>query len=153
MAALVTLATTTLNAFINDGDQVINVASAVGMTPGTRLFCDGELMAVIGPGVLSNLVVVRRGVDGTRQMRHDPFNNPIYIGRGDQFYSFDPLGHPLEAVLVVPHINVLNGNIWFPVGDEIPIGKTDRYWALQTESNTFGPLGVRQNVLNPTGSV
>ena len=64
MAATVTLSTTTLSAPVSASENVMTVASTSGLTPGTRLWVDTELMSVVGRGV-NNQVRVLRGVDGT----------------------------------------------------------------------------------------
>jgi hypothetical protein len=150
MAATVTLATTTLLAFVNPLDTRITVASTSGLSPGTRLWIDRELMSVVSLGVGTSVNVLR-GVDGTSTTKHDPTSS-ITIGRGDQFYNVDPTGHPPEVVPVIPYINVLNGNIWYPEGDEIPVDGSQRWWQLQQPTYGPGSLGVRVTTLNPTAS-
>jgi hypothetical protein len=150
MAATVTLATTTLAAFCQPGDTVINVGSTAGLTPGTRLWIDRELMSVVSLGI-QTMVNVKRGVDGTTTTKHDSAST-ITIGRGDQFYNVDPTGHPPEVVPVVPYINILNGNVWYPEGDELPVDGSQRWWQLQQPTYGPGALGVRVTTQNPTAS-
>ena len=155
MAATVTLTTTNPTAFMSVADQAIVVASTTGLTPGIRLYADKELMTVVSLGLAQGSgtrVNVIRAVDGTKATHHDT-TAVIWIGRGDQFYSTDPQGHPASVVLVSPHINVLNGNIWFPEGDTDvngTFGLTQRWWQLQTPTYGTGALGVRANTLAPT---
>ena len=150
MPATVTLASTTLSVPCGSSDGVIKVASTSGLTPGTRLFLDGELMTVVSLGV-DPWVNVQRGRDGTAALPHDG-GGTIYIGRADQFYEADPIGSPSEAIAVSPWINARNGSVWFAQGDSVPTGTAVRWWQKQTATYSFGPLGVRTVTLDPTSS-
>ena len=152
MPATVTLATATLQAEVNVSDGQIVVDSTSGLTASNTnsvfLFCEGELMEVVSLGV-NPVVNVLRGVQGTGARYHEP-GATIYVGRGDQFYSEDPVGSPKEVIPVSPWINVVNGSIWFAQGDAIP-GQY-RWWQQQATVYDVGPVGVRTFTLAPTAS-
>lgn len=150
MPATVTLSTTTIASPVGRNDAQVKVASTSGLTPGIRLFVDRELMQVVSLGV-SSLVNVRRGVDGTAADRHNA-NSTVYIGAGDQFYTYDPTGVPPDAILVSPWINVRTGDIWLAEGDPDPTGTLPRWWQKQTTTRAIGPLGIRTVTLDPTSS-
>ena len=148
MPATVTLATTTLAAFVGVNDTQVTLASTSGLTPGTRLYVDRELMAVVGLGV-ANQVNVRRGVDGTATTEHAS-SSVVTIGQPNQFYAQDPVGRPPEAIPVSPYINVSNGRIWFARGDATPTG--NRWWQQQTTTYGAGAFGIGTATLDPTSS-
>lgn len=150
MPATVTLPSTNFLKFAEVGDRMITVESTSGLTPGVRLYCEGELMTVVSLGVGSGEVNVRRGVDGTSARYHEP-SAPIWIGRADQFYSQDPSGSPDEIILVSPYINVQNGSVWFAQGDA-GIEGPYRWWQKQAMTADIGPLGVRTFTYAPTSS-
>ena len=147
MAATVTLSTTTLSEPVSASAGQIRVASTSGLTAGTRLFVDRELMSVVSLGVQS-LVNVLRGVDGTGSAAHSS-SAELTIGNGDQFYSADPIGRPPEAVPVSPYINVITGERFLAQGDELPAGETDRWWQKVETTYAVGALGVRTKTTNP----
>lgn len=154
MAVTTTLATTTLSEGVDASTRSIKVASTSGLVIGIRLFVDRELMTVTGLGVATtaySTVNVLRGVDGTAASPHVS-SSTITIGRGDQFFSTDPMGTPPPAVPVSPYINVLTGVFWFAQGDEVPNGLTNRWWQAQTTTYDQGPLGIRTVSQTPTAS-
>ena len=69
MPATYTLSSTNFVVPVGKFDTQVKVASTSGLTPGSRLFADRELMQVVSLDV-STLVNVRRGVDGTLAERH-----------------------------------------------------------------------------------
>lgn len=150
MPATVTLSTTTLSTPVGTSEKQIEVASTSGLTEGTRLWIDRELMSVVSLGV-GNWVNVRRGVDGTNASAHAS-TATVYIGRADQFYSSDPVGSPPDAVLVSPYINTRSGEVWFAQGDVLPTGQAIRWWQRQTTTYETGPLGIRTTTLDPSSS-
>ena len=150
MPATVTLSTTTLSFSVGASDRKVNVASISGLTPGTRLFVNDELMEVVSTGT-DTWVDVLRGRDGTPGVAHDS-GATIYIGRADQFYSSDPVGAPHNSILVSPYINTTNGGIWFARGDTLPGEHAKRWWQKQTTTYSEGALGVQVETLDPTES-
>ena len=140
------LATTTFAAPVGKSDAQVKVASTSGLAAGMRLFADRECMQVVSLGV-STLVNVRRGVDGTSADTHGT-DVLVYVGKPDQFFTYDPQGQPPLALMVSPHINVTNGLVWFAQGDE----GSSRYWTPQTVTRTVGPLGVVSVTYSPTSS-
>ena len=145
-----TLSTTTLSKAVGPSEQQVKVASTTGVLSGLMLFIEGELMEVTSLGV-DTWVNVLRGRDGTAGAAHDS-DSTIYIGRADQFYQADPHGAPPEAIPVSPHINVVDGGVWFARGDTFPEGQSNRWWQKQSTTYTEGPLGVRVETLDPTAS-
>jgi hypothetical protein len=141
MAATVTLATTTLTFGVGPSDTRIAVASTSGMVPGIRLWLDRELMTFLRLDV-TPWVLVARGADGTASAPHSS-TTTITLGRADQFYSVDPVGAPDATVLVQPYINVVNGTVWYPYGDET--APAYRWWQQQTTTYGIGPLGERSS--------
>jgi len=150
MPATVTLSTTTLLVAVGPSDKVVKVGSVSGLTPGTRLYLDGELMQVVSLGI-ETYANVNRGVDGTQALPHDS-GATVYVGRGDQFYSQDPTGSPPEAIPVSPYINARNGTFWFAQGGTAPDGKAFRWWQKQTIVYGTTSFGVRTTTLDPTAS-
>jgi hypothetical protein len=150
MPATVTLSTTSLAAGAGASDSQIKASSTSGLTPGVRLFCDGELMEVVSLGV-SPWVNVRRGVDGTSAAAH-PQMALCYIGRAYQFYGSDPVGAPAPQIPVSPYINAINGAVWFAKGDSGPQGISVRWWQRQSTTYGTGPLGIRTTTLDPVSS-
>lgn len=150
MPATVTLATTTLEAPLDAQSSRVKLTSTSGVGPGLRLYVDGELLTVVRVDV-DPWVVVLRGQEGSKQTSH-PSGFTVYIGRGEQFYQYDPVGRPPDAVPVSPWINVQNGSVWFAQGDTQPDGISDRWWQIQRTTYDQGPLGVRVKTQDPTAS-
>ncbi len=153
MPATVTLSTTTLAATIERDTRMVKIASTSGILPGTRLVIPGpdrEVMTVLSLGP-DPWVIVQRGMDGTVASQHVG-GITVYIARGDQLYSTDPVGRPAEAIPVSPWINVRNGKVWFAQGDTLPIGQGDRWWQEQETTREAGALGVRVTTSTPTAS-
>lgn len=148
MAATVTLSTTTLVDGCTPSAQQIKVASTSGLTAGTRLFVDRELMKVVSLDI-DPWVNVLRGVDGTSASAHSS-GGTLYIGRGDQFYQSDPVGSPSVVIPVSPYINVVTGGVWFARGDAKD--RSIRWWQQQSTTFGVGSLGVRTTTLEPTVS-
>lgn len=150
MPATVTLSQTTLTEGVDSLARQVRVASTSGLTAGTRLYVDTELMSVVSLGV-DSWVNVLRGVDGTSTAPHSS-GSTITIGRGDQFYGTDPVGAPPPEIPVSPYINVVNGTVWFAQGDGVPAKQGRRWWQKQSTTFGAGPLGVRTTTLDPTSS-
>lgn len=148
MPATVTLGTTTLQQEANVADSQVLLASTSGLTPGIRLFIEGELMSVVSLGI-GNWVNVLRGVDGSPTLYHEP-SATVYIGRADQFFSADPVGSPKEVIPVSPWINAVNGSVWFAQGDSNPAQY--RWWQKQATTYSYGPLSIRTRTSDPTSS-
>ncbi len=151
MPATVTLSTTTLAIGIDSGAGEITLASVSGISPDLCLWIDRELMSVnsLVPG--TNRVKVRRGIGGTAASAHSS-SALVTIGRGDQFYSSDPVGAPSSEILVSPYINTTNGSIWYAQGDATPSGRTYRWWENVTTTYGYGSLGIRTQESAPTSS-
>ena len=150
MPATVTLSTTTLATGVSASETSIKVASTSGLIPGTRLFLEKELMAVVSLGI-APWVNVRRGVDGSPALPHVS-GATIYIGRAHDFYDHDPVGAPASAIAVSPHINVVNGTVWFAQGNPDTAAQAQRWWQQQTTSYATGPFGVLVQTPSPTSS-
>ena len=149
MPATVTLAQTQFAQTVRRADSQVALASTAGITAGTALYSDGELMSVVSLGV-SPMVNVRRGQGGSFAVDHTT-GNPVWIGTPDQFYSIDPVGRPHQVVLVSPWINVKNGSVWFAMGDVEPSGSAHRWWQKQVYTDSHsGP--VVTSSFSPTAS-
>lgn len=148
MAALATLNTTTFASDVATGDLTVSLADISNVSVGLVLFSGVEAMTVTGFGPLTGLVTVIRGVNGTAARRHGA-TDVVWIGRGEQFYEMDPTGAPMSGPRVAPHINVLNGNVWWPINNTTDASGR---WLLTTVTYTTGPLGVAVVTLNPTVS-
>lgn len=159
MAATVTLSSTVLQTGVGPSDSFVNLLSVANVAPGLFLWIDQEFMKVTSIGLPSNggtNVNVLRGRGGKGSSRHSS-SATVYIGRGDQFYSADPSGAPPAIVLVTPHINTTNGNVWLPQGDDQPSlagGGTNsyRWWQLLQNIPGYGSLGIRNSTPNPPSS-
>lgn len=161
MAATVTLSTTTLVAPVAPDSTSIVVASTTGISEGLGLFADAELMSVVSIGLPTRggtAVNVLRGRGGSTSQNHSS-GATVYIGRSDQFYSQDPVGAPGAVVLVSPWINVTNGRVWLPQGDELPLSggpqgqtNTSRWWQQVVTTYGQGDLGIRTATQSPTTS-
>lgn len=154
MPATVTLSGTLLDQPVDASSSRIKLqrTNSVGAFPGIYLFVDRELMKLVsfapsGGGWCN----VLRGVSGTSGAPHDS-GAAVFVGRGDQFYSTDPVGAPPEAIPVSPYINVINGTIWFAQGDSEPTGRTYRWWQPLTIGIKPGALGFLTADVNPTSS-
>jgi hypothetical protein len=141
--ATVSLSTTTFSNTVEPADSRVILASTSGITPGVRLYVDRELMAVDRLTGIGNEAVVLRGIEGTAASRHAT-NSTIYIGRGDQFYSSDPIGLPPAILPVYPYINVLTGVVWVAQGDEVGAGNAGRIWAPITLAMARDGVGAYQ---------
>ena len=150
MAATVTLSTTTLAESVDAHVGLVKLASTSGIFPDTRLWVSGELLRVIRLGI-DPWVLVTRGADGTKGTAHLS-GETVYIGTADQFYAKNPQGIPPSAIPVSPHINVLEGKVWFARGDALPHDNANRWWQLQTVTHGAGPLGVITTTYDPTSS-
>lgn len=148
--ATVTLATTTTTARIAPGDTLITLASLSGVTPGVGLFIDAELLVVASPVRPNGLVPVLRGREGSASGVHAA-GATVTIGRLDQFYGTDPVGVPPLPPPVLPYINVVNGSVWQPVGDEAGPSQDGRSWQKQIAVITAGALGA--NVTTVQGEI
>ena len=148
MAATVTLATTTLQQPIGPGDTALLPASLSGLLPGIQLYIDAELLHIVDPTLPGGWVKVLRGRAGTATTAHAS-SALITIGRADQFYDRNPVGSPQAAEPVQPWINVVNGTIWVPQGDETGPNQA-RYWRQVTTTYGISGLGSRTAVQNPT---
>ena len=137
MPATVTLSSTTLKSGVGASQRSVRVDSTSGLIPGVWLFVDGELMAVVSLGIDPEVNVLR-GVGATRAAEHDA-GATVYIGRPDQFFAYDPAGRPPAVIPVSPHINVVNGSVWFASGN--PQGL--RKWEKQEVAVQAGALGIR----------
>ncbi len=146
MAALATLPTTTFATDIGSSDSTVNVASTTNIVVGLFLVSGAEAMQVTGFGPVTGLVTVIRGKLGTAARRHAA-TDIVWIGRGDQFYETDPTGPPMSGPRVAPHVNVLNGNVWWPLNNTTDASGR---WQLTTTTYTTGPLGVQTVVVNPS---
>lgn len=144
MQATATLATTTFASAVAMNDNQVLLSSTSGIVPGVRLFCNGELLGIIGLTGIGNAATVLRGIGGTATRRHAT-NDTVYIGRGDQFFLMDPVGTPPLVTSVNPHINIANGNIWVIQGDDTGGNTGMRSWQKVTIAQSIGPLGVRVN--------
>lgn len=151
MPATVTLSTTSLAAPCAVNDTQILPASLTGVVPGVCLYVDRELLQVVDPALPGGWVKVLRGRFGTATSPHGT-NSVVTIARPDQFYDLDPVGAPPVAVPVQPWINLRNGNIWVPQGDEEGPGINARYWRLITTTYAILGLGYRSNTTNPSYS-
>lgn len=144
----VSLSTVTLARQIGPGDSLVQFSSATGLLPNLFVFLDGELIRIVSnTGITDGLGTwfkVLRGCQATRASRHSG-NATGYIGRGDQFYNYDPEGAPSETPPVSPHINLNTGVLWVPQGDDTDVGQ--RWWAKYSNTHDVGPLGVRTNTL------
>jgi hypothetical protein len=149
MPATVTLATTTLAEGVDASSGKVKLTSTSGVTPGTGLYIDGELMKAISLDV-DSWVHVKRG-ESSAAAPH-PIGDTVYIGRMDQFYSGPPNGRPNAAVAVSPYIDVVNGKMYFAQGDTYPSTSANRWWQEVTTTYTSGPLGIRTTTLDPSSS-
>ena len=149
MAATVTLGTTVLAENVDAASTSIKVTSTSGLTPGLRLYLEGELMTVqrLNP----NGVTVLRGQDGSASNAHSS-GATMYVGRADQFYFTDPKGRPNSATLVSPYINVKTGVLWHAQGDTLPESTAARWWQPVATTYGVGALGVRTTSEDPTSS-
>jgi hypothetical protein len=150
MPATVTLSTATLTYAVGSNDRSVIVSSTTGILPGMRLYADGELMTVESLGV-SPSVNVRRGTDNTSATSHAS-GVSLYIGRGDQFYTRDPVGSPSPAIAVSPWINAPAGKIWWRQGDATGASAAGAWWQLQVPTYAVGALGVRTQTVDPSSS-
>ena len=150
MPATVTLAVTSLSLPVGPSDGQFKLASTTGIVPGLFLWLDKELVRVLSLGI-NPWVNVIRGQGGTGGIPHAS-SVAVYIGRGDQFYSKDPVGRPPEAIHVSPWINTRNGKVWFAQGDTEPPGVADRWWQEEAVTYDVGALGVRTRTSTPTSS-
>ena len=148
MAALATLSATILARECGVNDPAVLLASTTGIVPGTRLYVDKELMAVISLG-LGTSVNVRRGDGGTATARHAP-EALCVMGRADQFYEFDPPLSTANEPLVNPWINVVSGRVWLQQGEEL--GNNRQYWQEVTMAHRTGALGLPSVVLSAGGT-
>lgn len=152
MPATVTLSTTTLVDSVTAGASSIKLASTSGLTPGTRLFVDRELMSVVGL-LVDPWVKVLRGVDGSSAAPHSS-SATVTIGRADQFYGTDPQGAPPSEFPVSPYINVVSGDVFLAQGDAaaFPGQMVNRWWQKVTTTYGQGALSVRTTSADPTAS-
>lgn len=149
--ATTSLGTTTFATTVEPSDTLVNLASVSGVSVGTRLYCDREMMAVSGLTGIGTQVLVRRGGGGTASARHAT-NAPVWIGLGHQFYDNDPVGLPPVTMLVYPYINVLTGQAWVAVGDEVGPGNAGRIWQPVSTAVVAGALGNSQVVVTTPGA-
>jgi hypothetical protein len=147
--ATVNLASTTFTSPVLAGDTILYLASTSGVSRGIALFAADELFTVEYIDGVNSGVHVRRGCEGTATRAHSPLET-VWIALPNQLYEKDPVGVPPVGVYVLPHINVINGNVWTVQGNESGDGAQDRSWQLVTNIQYPGPLGVRQyNLTTP----
>lgn len=150
MPATVTLSTTTLQANVSNGETQVKVASTTGLTPGTRLFVEGEVMSVVSLGV-NPWVNVNRGVDGTASLPHNSLAT-VYIAAPNQLYATNPVGRPPAVIAVSPWINVKDNRVWFAQGDTLPYNVANRWWQEALTNYDTSVLGVTVATQSPTSS-
>lgn len=103
------LSSTTLAAAVDATSERIKLTSATGVSAGTYLFTDGELLVVVAMnGVFAD---VRRGQGGTAGTPHAS-GVTVYLGTANQFYNVDPAGDPPNPPLTTPWINVVENRMW-----------------------------------------
>lgn len=154
MAALATLASTTLLYPCDAAASMITLASVANVAPGMFLWAhpNRELFRVVSLGPTGSTAVnVQRGSEGSTASRHVAAET-VFIGRGDQFYQRNPMNLPMPEVLVQPWINTVSGAVFWPVGDDSGPGAQNRTWVKATVTPGIGPLGVRTNVIAPTAA-
>jgi len=144
--ATVNLASTTFTQPVLAGDTIVYLASTSGVTPNSVLFANRELLDVAYIDSINSGVHVRRGYEGTATRAHSPLET-VWIAQPNQLYESDPVGVPPVGVYVLPHINVINGNVWTVQGNDSGDGAQDRSWQLITNVQFPGALGVRQYTL------
>jgi hypothetical protein len=108
-----TLTETTLAAAVDDSSNIIQVASATGITTSpnttaTMLFVDRELITVLA--VNGTEVTVARGANGTPAAGHAS-GAVVLAGNPKFFIDHDPQGTTSNA-LVTPLVNTSNGQQW-----------------------------------------
>lgn len=108
-----TLTQTTLAAACGSADNIIQVASATGITvaqntTATVLYIDRELMTVLA--VSGTEITVARGAAGTPAAGHAS-GSAVFAGNPIYFIDHDPQGATANA-LVSPLINISNGLQW-----------------------------------------
>lgn len=108
-----TLTQTTLSAAVDSSANIVNVASATGITvapntTATVLYVDRELMTVLA--VNGTEITVARGADGTPAAGHAS-GSMVLAGKPQWFFNHDPQGTTSNA-LVTPYVNVIDGDQW-----------------------------------------
>jgi hypothetical protein len=148
MAATFTLPSTTLVNAMGRDENLILLASVANIFPDlkthlyiTEFLAPGECVQALEFGAVSGWVKVKRGVN-TASMPHSS-GAQVFVATPDQLFACDPWGAPMSSPYVVPWINIVNGNVWWPYGDEVPEGLTTRWWQRQTTIADVGALGVR----------
>jgi hypothetical protein len=145
----INLASTTFTQPVLAGDTIVYLASTAGIVRNSVLYAGAEAFDVEYIDGINSGVHVRRGYEGTATRAHSPLET-VWIALPSQLYQSDPVGVPPLGVYVLPHINVLNGNVWTVQGNESGDGAQDRSWQLVTNIQYPGPLGVRQyNLTTP----
>ena len=143
---------TTLSAAVNATTDVINVASASGVTVGDLAFVDKEAMSVLV--INGTALTVERGVDGTLASSHTS-GETIYIDSPTYFHSGGrPIAGGIRAglagsctsteELALPFIDTPTGDLYrctnSELDKEISVGrvlsKLDLDLNLQTTSDT-----------------
>lgn len=147
---MVTLASTTLARRCDHKTTLVKFSSTSGLTPGTCVWVDRELMSVVSLDV-DPWVNVKRGIGGSAASAHSPFAT-VLIGTPDQFFNSDPVGMPDRVTLVSPYVNVLTGDSWIAVGDDEPTGLDSRWWQKQVTTYGTTSLGIRTQITAPPDS-
>lgn len=115
-----TLTQTTLAAAVDAGSNIVNVASATGITvaqntTATVIYVDRELMTVLA--VNGTELTVARGADGTPAAGHAS-GAMVLAGNPTFFFDHDPQGTlstpagGAASPLVTPYVNVMTGAQW-----------------------------------------
>ncbi len=147
MLATFTLATTNFASAVSESDTIVNLASTSGIVPGVFLFANREAMKVVGLTGIGNYASVLRGKAATVTRAHST-NETVWIAQGYQLFETDPQGTLSAGAvpLANPHINVMNGTVWVTQGDDDGADVGARTWQQVTTTQSFGALGIRQNV-------
>lgn len=103
---------TTLSSAVSATAMTVTVASATGLTAGSYLYIDTELMQIVS--VSSTTATVRRGLaQGGSPASAHASGAIVWVGTGDVFKTYDVAGACTAATqLYVPHINTKNGRIF-----------------------------------------
>ena len=109
-SAQATLRSTTLAAALSETDTTVSVASATGIAADMVAYVDREAMKV--RSISGTNLTVTRGREGTQAVAH-PNSAVIWVDKPEYFIERDLSGSCTSTdELVLPRVNVLNGNVW-----------------------------------------
>lgn len=129
--AATSLTATTISAAMNTTQTTIVVASATSLAAGWNMYIDRELMLI--RVVTGTTITVQRGVGGTAPAAHGS-GAGVLAQTPSAFFLTDVSGScNVGTEVYLPHVNVINGNLYDCVPSSSTLYTGAGYWVRHKE--------------------